>query len=241
MRHGDRGRWSAYLDGELSAAEAAELEVGLSTSERGRLAGEVRFENALGECLRTGDCPPPLWSAVRSRLQTSAPRPGRPFWRRTVPGWAAALAVCLVVAGVYGVYAVVGRPHAVTFLAANDAEAVDVGAPETEAFLVDHGLRVALQPVRTLEGHARHAELIGAREMDYDGERVVCVVYVCCGKPVNLIVAPLGGAADRALQDAFVNGCVQATRHVGNTVAAVVGRHRLPELVNLLQEPPQRA
>ena len=44
--------WQAYLDGELSACEAAQFETTLSEAERRRLAAELRFDRALADRLR---------------------------------------------------------------------------------------------------------------------------------------------------------------------------------------------
>ena len=75
--------WMSYLDGEMSASEAAAFAAGLSDAERARAEGEVRLEAALAARLGAGPaCPEATWSAVLAQMDT---RPRRSWWHVNRP------------------------------------------------------------------------------------------------------------------------------------------------------------
>ena len=63
------------------------------------------------------------------------------------------------------------------------------------------------------------------------------VMFNCCGKPVRLLVAPLGSSGHHMLQVADENHEVQRMAVVGEYIAAIVGDHPAPGLLDLLREP----
>ncbi len=228
---------SAYIDGELSAAEAAELDRSLTPSERARLSGEMRFENALGEALRNGPgCPDALWEGIRQRVRTHSGGSRASLARRLRYGlWPLAGAAALLTVSV-AVGAVVWNEAHPAFLSElpGDWVPVEVDANGAETFLHDHRLAVRLQTPESAGGHIRRAFMLGAREVTYKSEPVVDLLYECGGTPMKIVVARQGTAAARKIERAAVKRQVLSSRHVGNAVAAVVGRHPAPELINLL-------
>ena len=68
--------WQAYLDGELSASEAADFEANLDDRERQLLASEMSFESAFAEKLgMDATCPDQVWENTRALIEAKrAPR-----------------------------------------------------------------------------------------------------------------------------------------------------------------------
>jgi len=234
--------WSAYLDGELSASEAAEFDQSLSPEEKDLLQGEVRFERALGEFLgRGGACPEEVWQ----RTATALPKPGtaNPWWMPTRQAgvFLAAAAVLLIVAGpMYQRY--FATPE---FLLMNERSTRDVrgvldvysdDVSEINEFLHSHGVALTLDR-RPQPGNERHvAKLMGASEELYRDERVTEVLYECCGKPIKVIIAPKDGVAAEAVRKAIKRNAVRDYRTVGDYVAVTVSSHPSRGLLDLLSE-----
>ena len=98
----------------------------------------------------------------------------------------------------------------------------------------DHGYALSLASTAQAAGH-HDLRLLGAREQRYENEPVLELLYECCGEPVRLIVAKVGGAAAKQLTAGVAMGQVQASRQVGEYVAAVVGRHRMDGLIRAVE------
>jgi anti-sigma factor RsiW len=251
--------WTAYLDGELSAAEAAEFEKSLSTEEKQQLAAEMQFEEGLMHILSEDEpCPDVLWDRVCRDVaapQSAPAKSGAWFWR--VSALAAGVAIVMAVALPQSVSddddAMANRGNVIdtpdeqfasilpAFLAfgENSVESLQqqaqVNGDESgvNAFMREHGFKLALETAQAEPGH--HAlRLIGAREVAYDDEAVLELFYECCEQPMKVIVAKQGGAAAEHLAVGVANGHAQASRHVGDYVAAVVGKHGFDNLVRVV-------
>lgn len=228
--------WSAYLDGELSAAEAAEFDAALNATTQRRLQGEVTFEHALSEKLRAGvACPDALWAEVRGRLDSRAPM--RRLRRWSVP---LAIAASLVLGAVFAAQWFQQPEFLQPIESMADVRSAHWDGTTTEEvgmLLHDLDLHVQVWPTSTLsDRHTRGAELVGARELTYRHEPVVQVVYECCGKPVALWFAREGTPAARAMHRAarHPTRALGATRSVGNAVVAPVGNHRTTHLADVV-------
>ncbi len=237
-------RWSAYLDGELSASEAAEFDESLTLEEQQRLQAEVRFEGALGEFLsQGGECPNDVWHRATKAL---ARKGGRiPWWMPTrhAATFVAAAAVMLIVAGV--VYRVQFATPAFLSLANGDyptAEsrlALNTGdLSEVNEYLHTHGIALVLHaPSKHYHVHgARGRELRGASEASYKGETVTEIMFECCGRPLKVVIVPKTGPAAGAVRRAIERDQVQEFRSIGDYVAVTVGRHPAHGLLDLLSD-----
>lgn len=235
--------WSAYLDGELSASEAAEFDQSLTAVEKERLQGEVRFERALGDILsRGGSCPDDVWTRTTAAISKRGGRVTRrtPFWQL---GAMAAAAVVALSAGAAVYQSYFATPEFLCehsmgdVLAELNLPSSDVG--EVNDFLHSHGvsltLNAATQGVRGRRGHHTPA-LVGATEAEYHGERVTEVMYECCGKPVKVVIATKNGSAANAVRKAIERDGVTDFRSIGDYIAVTVGTHPSRGILDLLSE-----
>ncbi|MBX7259729.1 MAG: hypothetical protein K1Y02_25460 [Candidatus Hydrogenedentes bacterium] len=235
---------SAYLDGELSASEASEFDRALSASEKQRLAGEVILERALADSLsKNAACPDAVWEQLCQTIQSQpqiAPNVVRGPWR-----WNAVLAAAAVlVLTIAGIFATTGgERNDFLRMAERDVaqlkgtSAVDaVSLAAVNDYVHAHGYGIDIAAIQNSEVHHHRRELLGARESSYRGEKVMELLFDCCGKPLKVVVAPKNGGAARHIGDALARGEVQASRPVGEYVAAVVGQHKAVNLLDLVTE-----
>jgi hypothetical protein len=253
--------WSAYLDGELSCSEAREYDKSLTEEERARFAAELRFEEALaGRLCDDVRCPDELWKRVTRRL-TEESSPRRRFLRlawRTTP--LAAAAAALLVVCLRHPWAPTPRESAAVALAPDTAPApdaqedflavvsgtdmlihrVEIDGDEVAVgeFMRRHGFPFRLQPVSMLAestsaGHP--VQFFGARERMVDGERVLELMWQCCGQPVVVELAAEGTAPARRIHKAADGGQIQEVRQFGRHVAALVSSHKAKPFLDLVQ------
>ena len=235
---------SAYLDGELSASEASEFDRVLTESERQRLAGEVVLERALADALaKDAACPDVAWDRLRDSIQAQSQRASngvRGRWR----GKALLAAAAVLVVGIAGVFAMVGGERT-DFLRMTErdvaelkeASAVDaVSLAAVNEYVHARGYGIDVVPIVNSEVRHHRRELLGAREHSYRGEKVMELLFDCCGKPLKVVVAARNGSAARHIAEALARGEIQASRPVGDYVAAVVGRHKAVNLLDLVTE-----
>lgn len=238
--------WQAYIDGELSASETAEFEASLTGAERERLAAEQRFERGFSETLsRGGECPAEVWRrtlALVSERRKSAGPPTRRRWAMGGLGLLAAASIALMLA-----IFIPGAPDSESVvLAANTVEelaALSETEPGREAaveYLRAHDIGFELVPEDSLGIAAIHygIEVVGARASKTSRDEVVELLMACCEYPIKLVMAPRGSATARALGKAASEpgGEVQALRVIDGYVAAVVGKHPAPGLIDLFAD-----
>ncbi len=241
MNTQDSKLWSAYMDGEMSASEAAEFDKVLSPRDRARLAAETRFETVLGDCLRGGpDCPEGLWSEIQARLSTTTGAPARQTSWST---WAVAASLLLVAGLGYGAYTWMNRMPDFLRLDAGYPVAMAANCDEVHDFIEDHHWGVTLASADVLkQGHLSRSELMGARDVRYKDQLVVEVMYECCGKPMKVILVQQGTPAAKILERFATvpqRSHIIAMRPVGNTLAAVVGHHHVPQLLDTVVPEPR--
>lgn len=228
--------WQAYIDGELSAQEAAEFEASLSQPARMRLAEDMRFVRAVNERLSEGACPDPVWSRtqalVRERAAGPEPRSHRWYWG------AASIAAAAVVAFMASFYAFDfrGTDDASVIHAASSVEAlaaaseVDAGHENAMRYLREKGFELTLFDEPELEasmGHHRPIRIVGARQERYAGDKVTEVLFSCCGYPVKMLLAKQDSKAAKTLGRAAgeIGTDIQATRIIDGYLAALVSKH----------------
>jgi hypothetical protein len=249
--------WSAYLDGEMSCSEAREYDKTLTDEERARFAAELRFEEALaGRLCDDVRCPDELWKRVSRRLSEEA-SPRRRFlrlaWRSTSLAAAAALVVLFVrhpwaPAPPVDTAANVAPSKANTdddFLAVVPemdmlVRRVEIGGDEMDVseYMRRHGFPFRLQPVSMLaksESAGHPVQFVGARERRVEGERVLELMWQCCGQPVVVEVAAEGTSPARMIHKAADGGNIQEVRQLGRHVAALVSRHKAKPFLDLVQ------
>jgi hypothetical protein len=248
MRHSNPNQdpdalWVAYLDGQMSAAEATAFDSSLSPADRERLAAELRLEAGIAERLAQGPgCPEALWR----RLQLDV-RNRRPRRRRWPLAAAATLAAGIAVAAAISLGGLTGGQPAQAdppVLAINDAtlEAFAAHAltpatrADTERYLLDHGIHLALADYRDANPQSRHeVRLLGACKGNCKFGSLFEVLYSCCGQPVKIAVARKDSGGARMIAKARKCGEVQAIEEIGEYVVAVIGKHPAPDLVKVLQ------
>lgn len=247
MFSGDKDKlWMAYLDGQLSAAEALAFEESLSPEERARLAQELRLERGLAECLsNTRTCPDAVWQQTAAALGKARSRPL--LLRRRV--------LLSVAAGLAALFLIVLRPQSAQLLQAEPDEPIltiadtcmnkFAGRSSTEAsqaavqdFLEQRG--VTLNFVGMAEMASRHqVRLLGASERGCHGNPVMEIMFACCNKPVKVVIARRGSRPAVILQNAAEVKSVRQVEELGNYVCAVVAHHRTPDLLELFRQQPQ--
>lgn len=242
--------WQAYVDAELSVTEAAEFEVSLTEVERGRLADDMQFERVLAERLsHEAECPDEVWERTKARVLELGETPVRIqvhlkrwYWGAATLATAAALAFVISLFAASG-----GTPDRPTvILAASSVEElaasseIEPGSDSAEQFLHEKGVQLHLVDDGALETLVRHhsgIHFIGARQESLEGDPVTEVFVECCGLPVKVLLASLdSNAANRIGVAAAQNGDIQATRVIGDYLAAVVSRHESHGLLDMLSE-----
>ena len=237
---------SAYLDGELSAAEASRFDSSLTPEERGRLAAEMRLESAMAEALcKNAECPAAVWDRVKGQVAAA----GRPSHTGVSRKWvnlglASAASLLLVLAAAFAF----SQQRIPAFLTvANDSVENYEESSETsdnldaiQGYLDAH--RLGLTVANWQHGHGGHGsktDLIGAREEMYHGEPVVELLVECCGEPLKIVMAPAGSDAANAIGKAMAKpkkSDVQTWEHFDNYVVALVGTHRARNLLEFIEE-----
>ncbi len=247
MNRDQEQMWQAYVDGELSACEAAQFEASLTEAERMRLASEMRFERALSDRLREGcACPTETWQRARSMaLECGGAGTHRASRRLAIAGaaLAAAAALAFVLSDVTGLFEAAPDSnviHAAVSVEELEAESeTDPGWESVQAYLDAHGIRLTLTDRERILGLIRphpKLEIVGARTNRFGGGEVTELLVACCDKPVKVILAPKHSSAAQALAKAAAEdgADIQATRKVNGYVAAVVATHPAHGLVNLV-------
>lgn len=249
-------QWSAYLDGELSDAEARAFEQSLDESARERLQQEKAVEDALTERLAAPvSCPDEVWSAIKAQaeaLDTANADPGnvvafdprarRPLWYAA--SVAAAVLVAFTLASLFQTPPTVEN-DAVVMAAASIEELaagseVEGGRENVERFLRERGIELALAEEDTMPIASLHhdIEIVGAREEHVNGKPVKEVLFACCGYPIKLLTAKRGTPEAAALIAAAErdDNDIQEVREVGGYVTAAVGHHHAPDLLDVFGE-----
>jgi len=236
--------WSAYLDGELTAAEASEFDARLNAEERERMAAEVRLESGIAERLAASEkCPDALWKRIEQGVTDASDRqnqPRRSFVSWALPSLAAAAGILLALA----LFVPSGPNQVPAFLhlaAANEPMAqnmseVDDSVSHVQDFLRQVGMQLALTP--ETQTHSRHhIHLIGARKEMFEGKPYVRLFYQCCKTPVEVIVARQGDPAAKAIISAHEHHELQNSRMIGDYIVTVLGGpHHTPEVLGLVKE-----
>jgi hypothetical protein len=233
--------WSAYIDGELSAAEASKFDQSLTADERARLASEIQLENGIGEILQTDTpCPDPLWKRVEGELYQHDALARQS--RRNVLWWAGSVAAILlfaVSAYMYNVRTVAEPPFMRLASCMEEQEKLaEVSSPDgVEDLLHRVGISLDLHmpsPQTWTPAH-HHVQLLGAMHSSYHGNPVVVLLFECCKQPVNIVLARRGSPAAQQIGTAVSHGKVQMSRPLGIYVAAVIGRHEANDVLTFVQ------
>jgi len=240
---------TAYLDGELSAAEAAEFDKLLSPQERAGLAAEMKFERAIGERLSHGAaCPDDLWkktfAAVEAKTSRVATFRSRRNWVYAVTALAAALAI--TAAGLLIDFNVESRGPSIlamdkgTTIETLQEEAILKGhdTESVNAFFKEHGFNLAMTnaDVQIPGDHHTPRELLGMKPASYRGDDVMELMFNCCGRPLKVVVAKAGSRTANEIGEAMAAGQIEESRRVGEYVAALVGKHEIHGLLSYLTE-----
>jgi hypothetical protein len=228
----------------MTAAECAAFDRSLSHEERERVTNDIQLEAEIGDVLNARvACPKPAWKAALSGV-----RQERRAARRNIHGlrrnlWVGIpLAACLVIV----VLALVPehRHAEPSFLALREQDISSVAAKSqvsdgvtgVRAFMEQRSLPVALNPADALDGETTPYRLIGAREDQFYGERVVQLFFDCDGEPGILVIAQNAGLVAGEIGQALAKGKVRACRSFGGVVVAVVGANAPRDLIQVVSD-----
>lgn len=241
----DDPRWSAYMDGEMSASESASFDSGLSPNERERLLAEMDFESELGEVLGVPvECPREAWSEAMARVRhhdLSHASIGERMWRyalRLAP--VAGIAALLLL----GFFFVAPEPEP-AFLSLNEKDVASFETKNAECdsvaevrdFLSRRAVQVSLDPYNSLNESSTPYELVGACENDYRGELVMELLFRCSDGPAKVVIVRKAGSAAGEIGRALAAGTVRASRTVGDVIIAVVGQGAPRDLDRIVDDP----
>jgi len=251
--------WHAYVDGELSVTEMAKFEKSLTSADRNRLAGEMRFENGLADRLsENASCPQAVWDRTLSLLHEAQEKEAAPdnivsmprreeeasrrpwFWGAATMVAAATVAFAIL----YTPGSVLDKESPVVILAAESVDdlaaesEVDGGMDAMTQYLADHGVDLTLNDVDSLNMSKVHygIDILGAKEEMLGGTPVVEMLFSCCDAPVKVVMAKQDSDAARYIGEAVSRGSseIEATRVIhGGYLAAVVGRHPAHGLLDI--------
>jgi len=234
--------WQAYIDGELSACEAAQFETTLTDVERARLVQEMRFDQALAERLREGAaCPDEAWARAVAPLRSTHRR--APLRRRIALAGAALAAAALAVFALPALYpdGVAGVLYRDVIYADSSLEElqqeseVAPGQESVIAYLAAKDVPLDIAAESEMESRLalhRPIQILGARQTRMAGATITEVLINCCGKPVRLVFAPSGSRAARMLDGGI--GHTQAAEHIGAYTVATVARHPVIGLLGMV-------
>jgi len=245
-KHDEHMRW-AYLDGELSASEANDLDKELTDDERQRLAAEMRLESAVADKLREdAECPSDVWRRLQGEVwktEMNEHRRRNRLSRWAVPALAAAAGIIIA----FALFFPTGPDDIPPFLslaAASVSELAETSEirgtdDEIEDYLRQAGLAIDLKGNGQVVSH-HQIELLGARLADYNGKPVARIQYMCCGQPIELVVARRDDPAGKAIVRAQENKSHQGPAlGQGDFIFAALGDpHHTDEVLNLMQAAP---
>ncbi len=240
--------WQAYIDGELSATDMVDFEESLSESESRLLASDVLFDRALSEGLaKDAACPDDVWARTKALLeaQPTVPTNDTPknpiLYRRAWGPWgfATIVAAAMITLMVSWMMPSTSAPiilaeETVDELAAQSQ--VNANSADIERYMHENNYQLRLVAVETLHIVQIHSDvhLLGARR-NYNGD-VVELLVACCHQPVTIIIAERNTPLARIIAQEVANSesDVQATRNIGNYVAAVVSKHPAVGLLDIV-------
>lgn len=240
--------WMAYLDGEMSAAEAAAFVSGLGPAERALSEGEARLEASFAARLSAGpSCPVETWEQTLALLQGHAAP--RRWWQLERPLRVAAVAVVALSAWAAAIafnydrlFAAEGTAPSLALSAASIDDMlaraeVRGGPPEVQAFLDQYRLPVSLKmPESSPMNMSKVPQMLGAGLERYGAVDVPVVYAACCGKPVKIVFVHTCG---RAKLGHCKDPDVVNSKRIGDFIAFVVTQHHHAEgVLALLNEKP---
>lgn len=244
--------WQAYMDGELSATEMANFENSLPPNERELLTSDVQLERGIIDRLSEDDgCPEDVWENVKRSMLAQASDDmdsvekfavNRKPWRVGLLTLAAAAMIAFAISYIAPSNITPGMMSAPTVLAAQTVEEL-AEQSEVEAdrliiqdFMHENNIDLDLRNENSLPIAQVHSgiHLVGAATKENGA--FVELYAGCCSRPVKIVLAKRDSDAAHALGYATgPNSDVQATRIVGDYLAAVVGDHPAHGLLDIFE------
>lgn len=240
---------TAYLDGELSAAEAAELDKSLTPGEKTNLSSEIRLERAIGERLSRGAvCPDEVWQRTLAAIekQTSPVQRFAPRGSWVYGATALAAMLALTAAGLFLNARLTNSGPSVLAIAKGTTVQMlqdettfrNMDTESVNAYFKEHGFKVAMTnaDVQIPGDHHTPRVLLGLRPVANHGDDVMELMFNCCDRPLKVVVAKMGSRTAREIGDLMAEGKIQESRRVGGYVAALVGKHETHGLLEYLTD-----
>ena len=197
MHNGDalkRHARMAYMDGELSAADRAGFERGLTVGQKRLIAVDRAIQSDLVGCMERLDrCPDALWSRVKSEM-------GRPSQRvrRWHFGPLSTIAACLVLGiGLLCIDYAISQPIEYEVSFPDDVQqfaenaAIKGDQDSIEKALHAQGFNVRIGDIATCNRrHQHYVTLLGVNMLEIGGREYPCahLRFSCCGQPISTFV-----------------------------------------------------
>lgn len=226
-----------YIDGELSPGEVAEMDTHFTGSERIRMQNEIKFESKLLDVLGRKLCPDELWQKTLKMVRhqddsTSGRRTNIISFVSRPVVWLALAASVAILLGAFHIT----DSNSEYFSQVTTVAALNSGISElpVNKLLEKNNIALALAAVPPDSMHA--IEIIGGHNCEINGEMVTIVNFSCCGEPLRVLVATIGGKASKAMlqQNNFEN--IQIMDKRGNYQLALIGNHPGQEVLSLFKE-----
>ena len=228
----------AYIDNQLSVEETIRLEGELSAADRAELEAEANFQRCLSSQLALGDdCPQQLWHDIQRRMfeksndrQPSLSPTGIIPWTRLL-AMAACIGFICVVALLVNL-PVAGESNIPIF--SDETVAFDVPGdyPKVVNALTANGFLINID--RPVPGQHHTIDLNGMRFHKIDGRTVAELSFSCCGMPVEVLVEAKDGAPSALGKwtSAELTGTwFSAHREIDNKYRMIVISPHLPDQV----------
>lgn len=245
----DEQRWSAYIDGEMSASESAAFDEALLPEEREQLHADIQIETELAELLGTRvACSEKAWRDAMGRVNQHrrahepAARKLRRYFFRLAP---------LAALGAAAVLVLVFRAPIpdVQFLSLTDEDVSALATPpqvsesveKARNFLAERAVHVDLDPLNLLDTATTPYALLKPQDCKYRGELVVELLFRCADDgPAKVVIARRGGPAAGEIGRSLAQGKVRAARTVGNFLIALIGKSAPKDLIGIVDDPGMR-
>jgi len=228
MNMPDRFKIVAYIDGELTLEQSAEMELSLSDESLQGLQREGALEARLAEHLKGPGCPVALWGQLKRQMTSE--KHAAQFRIRRFPKkrwlWVPLAASLAVVAGLRFSSDDLSFLERVSTVAALQAEAVLHNPMDVMA---ENGFDLTIMTVPP-GGHS--IEVLGGYTAKIAHESVAVVCVNCCGKPIRVLVARRGSRAAKALRDCET---LQSVSWRGDLQLAVIAESPTDEALNLFK------
>lgn len=231
----------AYMDGELSDADRAELGQSLTPEQRRMIALDQAIQDRVVDRLRETDrCPDALWQKVCSQIDDAGAR-SKPW--RLWAGLAAAACVTIALGLMFSgllrsepLEVQVSFPQQIKAFAENAA--IQGDQQHLEMVLRENDLPVSIGDITACnEKHRHHVQLLGMNVIESDKSKVryAELRFSCCRRPVSTFVVK---ASAQVKPESFKAAsstptCNQSVHHADGCMVVTMSHHPTTAVASL--------